>query len=446
MISKKIKVGTDCTGIGSLEQALKNLNIPHSIEFACEIDKFARQTYLANFQSKIMYENIKTRDHNALPDIDLYVAGFPCQDFSIAGKRQGFESENGRGTIFFDVLETLKVKRPGCFILENVKGLLSHNKGETFKTILKLLGQDLGYSIYWKVLNATDYGIPQNRERVFIVGFKDFFPFSFPEKMNLNLKLLDLLEDNPDSKYFLSQTAIDGLIKHRSNNKLKGNGFGANILDKEIISSPTIRARYYKDGSECLIKDLSKYNLSEKALLRIETKNYSDSKFLPDVTGCINSKNNSGQLSIDSGTTLIPNPLETFLRESKKNPQAYRVFKPEVSVCIQSNAGGVGSKTGLYAIPVLTPDRAKKRQNGRRFKEDGEPMFTLTSQDRHGVFDGMNIRRLTPLECFRLFGFPDDFIKPVSETQQYKQAGNSIVVNVFESLLQSIFNVWVLPT
>lgn len=341
-----------------------------------------------------------------------------CQSWSLSGKRQGFDDEQGRGTIFFNILEILKAKKPACFILENVKGLLSHNEGQSFKAILDSLSSSingqflmfpyfdtLGYDVYWKVLNATDYGIPQNRERVFIVGFKKPVSFKFPEKQPLKLKLIDLLEDNPDQKYFLSEKAIQGLLNHKEKHKERGNGFGANILELDSDYSPTIPARYFKDGSDCLINT--------------------------DICKTVSS----------SGLGLLDRHSWDLVKDTKSNSQGYRVYDTEKSVTRDSNAGGGGAKTGLYAVPVLTPEREKKRQNGRRFKNEGDDMFTLTAQDKHGVYDGCNIRRLTPLECFRLMGFPDSFIKPVSETQQYKQAGNSIVVNVMEAILKEVLKV-----
>jgi DNA (cytosine-5)-methyltransferase 1 len=210
-----ITIGTDFSGIGSPEQALIKLGIKHKSMFACDVDKYAKQSYLANYNSETFYDDITKRNHNEAPYVDLYVAGFPCQTFSMAGKRKGFEDT--RGTLFFDLLKYLKAKKPKYFVLENVKGLLSHNGGRTFLTILDCLAKTvnrqysfstyedgLNYHIYYKVLNTKDFGIPQNRERVFIVGFREEkHSFKFPKKMPLELKLKDMLQDNPDSKYFV---------------------------------------------------------------------------------------------------------------------------------------------------------------------------------------------------------------------------------------------------
>ena len=169
-----MKVGTFFSGIGSPEQALLNLDVNHEIEFACDIDKYARETYLKNFDCKNMYEDITALDMKNLSYVDLLVFGFPCQAFSMAGKRGGFEDT--RGTLFYDALRYLKEHKPRYFIAENVKGLLSHDSGKTFQTIIDCLAlttntqmslmpfDNLGYHIYHKVLNTKDFGIPQNRE------------------------------------------------------------------------------------------------------------------------------------------------------------------------------------------------------------------------------------------------------------------------------------------
>lgn len=393
-----IKIGTFCSGIGSPEQAIKDLNTNHSIEFACEIDKYARMTYQANHEAKIMYEDLTKIDYSSLPDVDLFVAGFPCQSFSIAGKRLGFEDT--RGTIFFHILEYLKTKKPDMFVLENVKGLLSHDKRKTFNVIINSLaatvnGQclmfpnvdTLGYNVYYQVLNAKDYGIPQNRERVFIVGFKNNQAFNFPKKQELKLKLKDLLESNVDEKYYLSERSLKGLLNHK---------------EKQI----NIKQEYLKIDRKGLMKNNQ------------------------DIASCLTVGGNSGGNHSD---------MDILLQKISGTNQGDRVYSVNgLASCLGSNGGGGGAKTGLYAIPVLTPNRINKKQNGRQFKNDGENMFTLTSQDRHGIYDGYKIRRLTPRECMRLMGFPDSFITPCSDRQLYKQAGNSIVTNVLKEIFKEM--------
>jgi len=328
----QIKVGTDFSGIGSPEMALKLLGIDHKQVFACEIDKYARKSFKAiHGEPDTFYEDITKRNHSEVPQLDLYVAGFPCQAFSMAGKRKGFDDV--RGTLFFNVADFIRINQPKCFILENVKGLLSHENGNTFQTIKSLLSDNggtvnsqmyipyfldgLGYHIYYKVLNTKEFGIPQNRERIFIVGFKDFREFRFPKPFLLELRLKDMLQDNPDDKYFLSESFINYFIKNNEKNIKKDNGF-----------------RFQPCSGYCISKAI---------------------------------------------TTKEGNRMESNF--------------------------------------------IKKQYLSKGYK----------------------IRRLTPLECFRLQGFPDEAFfkaeKVNSDTQLYKQAGNSITVNVMMELLKKIFNI-----
>lgn len=198
---KPIRIGTDCSGIEAPVYALRKMKIPFSHEFSCEIDKNARRSILANYSPKVMYEDIFKRNVKDLPDIDMYVCGFPCQPFSLAGNREGMNIKNGQ--IFFECLQVIKTKRPKIFVLENVKGLLSANEGETFKMIISSLKKIKGYFVDYKVLNTKDYGIPQNRERVFIVGMlkKEMInEFKWPEhkKMKSLLSFIDRSDTHTD--------------------------------------------------------------------------------------------------------------------------------------------------------------------------------------------------------------------------------------------------------
>lgn len=189
-----LRVGTDCSGIEAPIQALIQLKIPFKHVFSSEIDKYCIQTIKANYNPEIIFGDkdgsfpegdITKRNIKDIPDIDLYICGFPCQPFSTAGERKGFDDK--RGNVFFSCLELIKIKQPKYFILENVKGIIGHDKGNTWKIITENL-LDLkkyGYIVKWKILNTKDYGIPQNRERVFIVGCKDK-DFEFPEKKEMD--------------------------------------------------------------------------------------------------------------------------------------------------------------------------------------------------------------------------------------------------------------------
>ena len=176
-MKQPIRIGTDCSGIEAPIQALKKLKIPYIHEWSCEIDKYARESIKANYKPKRMFEDIT--QPRRLPPIDLYVAGFPCTTFTHAGDRKGFDDP--RGQIFFHCLNVLKKKKPTYFLFENVKGLLTHDKGNTFKVIMEHLSKLRKYDIHYKVLNTKDYGIPQNRERIFIVGVPKGQSFTFPK-------------------------------------------------------------------------------------------------------------------------------------------------------------------------------------------------------------------------------------------------------------------------
>jgi len=307
-------------GIGGFRLGMERAG--HECIGSCEWDKHARETYKKNFGSYPEYDDAKDLHPQSLPYFDVLCAGFPCQAFSIAGKRLGFEDT--RGTIFFEIARIAKEKRPPYLFLENVKGLLSHDKGRTFDTIISTL-DEMGYDAEWQVLNSK-YFVPQNRERIFIVGH----------------------------------------LRDRSSRKVFPLGDFDEISDKKKLTQ----------------------------IGNIDTKGH--------------------------------------------NSLWGRVYDPNfIGPSLNANGGGMGAKTVLFAIPTLTPDRLEKRQMGRRFKEDGEPAFTVNTQDRHGVYDGIKIRKLTPTECERLQGFPDDWTIG-SDTQRYKQCGNAVTVDVVEYIAKEL--------
>lgn len=237
-------------GIGGIRRPFDKLG--GKCVFSSEIDKYAIQTYFANY-GEIPSGDITQIDEKTIPHFDVLLAGFPCQAFSIAGKRQGFNDT--RGTMFFEIQRILEYHKPKCFLLENVKGLLNHDKGKTFETIKDVLENKLNYKIYYKVLNARNFGMPQNRERIIIVGFLDHsIEFKFPEPLGIKTRLGDILEENVDSKYTISDRLWASHQRRKEENKRKGNGFGYCLFDENSEYTSTISARYYKDGSEILVK------------------------------------------------------------------------------------------------------------------------------------------------------------------------------------------------
>lgn len=228
--------------------------------FTSEWNPKSATTYRVNF-GEVPHGDITQIEAKDIPDFDVLLGGFPCQAFSNAGKKLGFEDT--RGTLFFDVARILDEKKPSSFLLENVKGLLSHDKGNTFKVIKETL-EGIGYIVFHKVLISRDFGVPQNRQRIIIVGFlKSNFPkdfdfekeFTFPSPLGVKVKVGDVLEDNKkiDPKYTLSDKLWAGHQWRKMKHKENGNGFGYQLFDKNSPYTSTISARYYKDGSEALI-------------------------------------------------------------------------------------------------------------------------------------------------------------------------------------------------
>lgn len=416
-------IGTDCSGLGSFEEALKRLMVDYSIAFACDKDAHVKRSYMANHQPRIFYDDLVARNQSETPYCDAYVSGFPCQTFSIAGHRKGFEDT--RGTIFFHELEYIAVKKPRIFVFENVKGLLSHNKekgskskyGKTFGVIRDALaitvnGQHnlyryedcVNYHIFYAVLNSKHYGIPQNRERIFIVGFRDEVDaaaFKMPKQFELKLRLKDLLEDEVDDKYFLSQKALDYLIKD--------SGDWADRLsmlntDTDTVAG-TITANHSKGVPYNMLMltdpqvltpkrtDFGKSVRKDYEAKKVELHRKDVSQLYPRNDGITNTI-----------TTVQKDNLILLLDARHSTNKIYDA--QGIARTIIANGGGQGSKTGLYMMLDY------------------------------------RIRRLTPLECFRLMGYSDDFFKICalvnSDTQLYKQAGNSIVVDTMQHLLIQI--------
>jgi DNA (cytosine-5)-methyltransferase 1 len=259
-------------GIGGFRLALQNLG--GKCVFSSEWDENAKKTYYSNFGETPFGDITKESTKSFIPnDFDILCGGFPCQPFSHAGLKKGFEDT--RGTLFFDVADIInrRIKKENpikVLFLENVKGLKNHDKGNTLKTIIKTLN-NLGYEVKTEILNSKNFGLPQNRERIFIVAWlKDLnkvfkFPlgldiddrsiFNKDELINIKpTKVGDILMENPNEKYTISDRLYAGHIRRRKEHKEKGNGFGFSSFDKNAPYTSTISARYYKDGSEILIE------------------------------------------------------------------------------------------------------------------------------------------------------------------------------------------------
>ena len=278
----KIRIIDLFAGIGGIRLGFEEAHSKKNVEcvFTCEIDKYCQKTYLANWKNENIYNDItKLSDEEIeeIPDFDILLAGFPCQPFSQAGLKKGFNDT--RGTLFFDIERILTIKQPKAFLLENVKALTYSPMRHSFQIMLENLRglsgpmKNNGYNVPDpQILRAADFGVPQNRERVFIIGFKDkSVVFEYPEKLNIKTRVGDILDHNPDPKYTISDKLWAGHQRRKKQNKLNGKGFGYGIVNSETEYTNTISARYYKDGSEILINQGP--NKNPRKLTRNECKN-----------------------------------------------------------------------------------------------------------------------------------------------------------------------------
>jgi len=251
--NKTIKIIDLFAGIGGIRLGFERA-YEGNIEsvFSSEWNKYSTQTYQANFGMEKVHGDITKIDENDIPYHDILLAGFPCQPFSQAGLKKGFDDI--RGTLFFDIARILEVKKPKAFLLENVKQLRGHDKGRTLEIIMKTL-KEIGYkNVQYQLLKAREFGLPQNRERLYIVGFLDEkITFDFPLPLNTKTCVGDVLDDKVEDKYTISDKLWAGHQRRKKANREKGKGFGYSMFTEESPYTSTISARYYKDGSEILI-------------------------------------------------------------------------------------------------------------------------------------------------------------------------------------------------
>jgi DNA (cytosine-5)-methyltransferase 1 len=415
-----IKVGSDFSGVGAFNQALIRLGIEYQELFACDMDKYARQTFIHNYGEPEYYPtNVYEREIPS-ESLDIYMTSPPCQAFSLAGKRLG--KDDKRGILFFNSHEFIKVNKPRYFIFENVKGLLSDDNGKTFQEWVNMLGgksvngvsvifpyeESVPYHLYWQVLNAKHHGVPQNRERVFLIGIRDDSDnnFQFPREEHLSKKLKDVLEGDVDDKYFLSEKMVDYLVKNQDKRALpfaNGNENHANCIISSYHKTPT-------DGQYLKIKSAT-------------AKGYDEAS------------------DEDSINFLVPNS------ETRRGRVGKQVAQTLDTSCNQ----------GVMVIGFGRSDEEKKRRK-EHYKKTGkdsgsfkDKSLILKKQEyfdtiianpnpqKEGlIYNSYKIRRLTPRECFRLMDFPDTFTWICSDSQAYKQAGNSIVVNVLYKIIKNL--------
>ena len=365
------------TGVGGFELGIGELG--ECIGFS-ETDKWASQLLSNRFPNVKNYGDARTCDFQSLDSFDLLCGGFPCQAFSIAGNRRGFEDT--RGTLFFSIAEALKIKRPKLVLLENVKGLLNHNKGETFKVIIQTL-EELGYDVQWMVLNSKFFGVPQNRERVFIIG---------------NLR----------------GTTRPEILPFRTIN--------SETIRQENTERPsdTITATYWKGGKGTHIQ----YARTDKSQ---HSRVYDTDGISPTLAG-------ASKLSGDCTPKII-----AFRGRNPENPTDRTVGSPTEQRA-EPNSEGISNslssvqKDNMVLIQSHSPRSGNPEKGGTGLLESSEHCFTI-DRTPHIV---NKIRRLTPIECERLQGFPDGWTEGFSDTQRYKMMGNAVTVNVIKAIAEKL--------
>lgn len=502
-----MKIATVCSGIGSPEQALKELNITHKIAFACEIDKYARQTYLANFTPNQMYTDLTAEEWDKPEQYsDLFIGGIPCQAFSLAGKRLG--ELDKRGLLFYDFYRYVKNQQPKVFIIENVKGLLSDNNGITFQNWCALLGRSMNrhinmfnnedsllYNLHFKVLNSKDFGVPQNRERVFLVGIRNDLPntFHFPIGERLTKRLKDILEPEVDEKYYLSEKMIEGFLKHKERHEDRGNGFKFNPTNVDGVAS-TISTKAGRATDNYINESIIKIGQTSTTERSQGGAVYNTDGLAPTICAgphgyasgyfqepyCVAMRGRNPDNPSDSTTGLpmeqrlepnsqgITNTITSVQKDNlivvrEATKQGYAIAKEGDSINLsnpnlETRRGRVGDQIANtldtacnQGVVVPKFEIADYRADeGLRIRANGLAPC-INSSIRETEWDpkigtrnapitsnGQRIRRLTPLECMRLQGYPDSFIKPCSDSQTYKQAGNSITVNVMKAIIKNI--------
>jgi len=368
---RRIRLATLFSGIGAIEQALKRLKLDHEIIFAGDIDPHVKKSYLANYQidEKNWHDDIT--DFSAKKykyKVDLLIGGSPCQSFSMVGERAGLE--DARGTLFYDFARIVDESKPKVFIFENVKGLLSHDKGATWK-IMQDIFKSLGYTVYSKVLNSRDYGVPQTRNRIYAVGFRNKkTKFDFPDPIPLETSMQDYLEDYVDSQFFLKEKGVKFVtsLKNQKKSYTQING------DVALCQKANQQFNWHGDF------------IFEKAKKKLD--------------------------------------FDQHLFEINEVDEKYYLSKKVTDYVLSAGTKNYKTRTETdldIARPLL--------QSMHKMHRAGVDNY-VTHTGR--------IRKLTPRECLRLMGFRDDFEIAVSNTQLYRQAGNSIVVDVLIALMLKI--------
>ena len=457
-----LRVFESFAGIGTQRMGLERAGLEHEVVGICEIDKFAIDSYQAIHGETKNYGDISKIDPNDLPDFDLFTYSFPCTSISMAGKQKGFKKGSGtQSSLLWECERIIEAKRPKYLLMENVKALTFKKNKPGFEKWLEILS-NLGYTNYWKVLNAKDYGVPQNRERVFCISILDDNQgFEFPGKQVLETRLKDVLENNVDEKYYLSNNRVKQLVGIVRNWGVKGKTvFDSSInepKEKEVANCITTRQRGISnrksEGNVVVEPELMQtHKLYHKTRTKpSEFRVYDDKGLSPTLT-C----NHQPCVSIDLPAIAASRGRkkdEKYVQQLEFNKNGISntlttVEKDNYLVTSDTNKSipiKNGTKKGyLEAHSGDGIDLINPTCNNRRGRVQKDCSQTLTcNNDRGVVTDDFRIRKLTPLEFWRLMGIEDkDFYKARkvnSDSQLYKQAGNAIVVDVLAAIFVQLF-------
>ena len=421
-------------GIGACSKALENLNIKHEIVDYVEIDKYAVASFNTIHNTNYEPQDICQWDKNI--DVDLIMHGSPCQDFSLAGKQAGGDEGSGtRSSLMYETIRIVEKLKPKYVVWENVKNILSKKHIHNFNSYIESL-EELGYNNYYKVMNAKDYGIPQNRERVFTISIRkdiDKGSFLFPEKQQLKIKLKDLLEQDVDESYYLTTDKIDKISHWKSYQKPFEKVQGNNSI------CPTITARGAGEEHSGMITYSE--NLEETTNLQEE---------------CLHIKNHTkkGYLEAHDGDGVYITNMD--MKRGTVQNQMIPTLKtaPDIGVVVKRNlkqklCDDLVDQSKVKEMDVIRHSYSSSRMQ-KFYKQNSKNNNTSPTLDTRcdclGVTvnnkNKLRIRKLTPKECFRLMGFDDESYerasKVNSKAQLYKQAGNSIVVNILQEIFKNL--------
>lgn len=437
-----LKVLSLFSGIGAFEKALTNLEVDYELIGYCEIDKYASKSYSAihGVPESMNYGDITKVDEKSLAkDIDLITYGFPCQDISLAGKQQGLFNDDGsqtRSGLFFEALRIIEETKPKIAIAENVKNLVSKKFNAQFQVVLASL-ESAGYNNYWKVLNAKDYGVPQNRERVFIVSIRkdiDTGLFEFPEPFPLDKRLKDLLEEDVDEKYFISDKMKEYLMTISEKNKARNNGNVYKASDVDGVS----KAITTKEGSRVKDNFIEEPQCVQVADLNHYQNDQMNRVYSPEgISPAVLTKTGGGRET----KILMPEKTKKGYAEACEGDGVYLNRPHQKRGVVQKGMIQTlkcsGNDLGVVVNAGTVIDDTQGF-DGVRCYQNYSPSLRANRSGLKTCDNQLRIRKLTPKECFRLMGFGDESFHKAeavnSNTQLYKQAGNSIVVDVLEEL------------